>query len=189
MADAPVDTKLSPDGDNPNPHHARGKGCLRAQTALGESISVCRKTQEGAWDVEKPLQEDIAITVEVVRDGSAQTLATAYSDAHTSAGAGDMIRLVVNGSCATPFTASEIDPSGSPAWKSVADSVAPPICFSGALTLQGVTAEGGDVLFVGTKNGSSYVAGSGLTFGGGDYALEDLSFTPPLTYVGGVASP
>jgi hypothetical protein len=171
----PATTRPSPEAKLPNPRWTRGKGCLRAASDppdVGDnetdSFSICRQTVEGRWNVSKPLGEDIAITVEIRRSGRS-SFKQFFSDANTSRGAGDMIRLAgyednQGNTCVTGYSSSELNSAGLPLWRPLATQ-----CFATTLPYQGVTAQWGDVLFVGTRHDSAYVAGRSLA---GAYSLD-----------------
>ncbi|MGZ3699335.1 MAG: hypothetical protein ACXWP5_14460, partial [Bdellovibrionota bacterium] len=181
----PATTRPSPDNTYANSHWTRGKGCLRAEAndGSGDYFSVCRQTIDGHWYDPDHLGEMARITVESSRDGR-RSYRDFYSGDNHSNGIGDQIRMQVSRSpgstqtCATPYTASELAAPSTPAWSNLGA-----MCFRRGLPIQGVTAQYGDVLFVGTKKSgiSGYLPVSALkapdAFATG-YLLQDQSYFP-----------
>jgi hypothetical protein len=166
----PSSTRPSPDARFPNSSWTRGKGCLRAASD-SESFSICRQTLDGQWYSSKPLGEDIAITIEIRREG-VSSVQQFYSDANTSQSAGDLIRVAgyqdeQGKTCVTGYTSSEIASNGQPIWRELATQ-----CFGEELRYQGLAAQWGDVLFVGTQHDGGLVSGRELA---GTALLRDLS--------------
>ena len=142
------DTRPATDGASPNSKAPRGKGCVYARTFDGRyGMRICRTTADGHWNVSKPLGEDIILTADVTQNGHVTTT-TSYSDGNDMNGAGEMVRLDVSQtattSCISAYTAAYAS-SDVPHWKFVKSA-----CFPVTLDDQGLTAETGDVLFVGT---------------------------------------
>jgi hypothetical protein len=185
--------------DGYNPRRVRGKGCLRASTAAhdanADSFAVCRHVADGAWNVSKPLDEDAVITIESRVNGQSN-VQTFYSNANTSGGPGDLIQLVVqntgNGAVATAYTASAVNGVNGTGGMSAQWQALGSATFAAPLVYQGLAAEHGDVLFVGTRANLNYVSRNDLsppeqigTYGGtlpdSGYALVDYSWPGPLT--------
>ena len=172
----PSTTRPSPSPDYPNPRWTRGKACLRAEGG-GDFVAVCRQTAEGRWNRRKPRGEDAVVTVETRRggkDGAKRFLSAAHS---AEGGIGDQVRLRVQdgpggGACATAYSAAEIGADGRPKWTALSTE-----CFTRPLGRQGLSAQWGDVLFVGTRVNGAAVAARSLSAppGGSGYALSDLS--------------
>ncbi len=175
-----------------NPRRFRGKGCLRATTdphdPKADAFAVCRQAANGAWNVQKPLDQDAVITVEVTKNGSTN-VSTYYSNNNTAGGPGDILGLTVwaNPSCATASSASSISANGQPAFAPLGDTTT---CFSSQLLYQGIAAEEGDVLFAGTRYQSGTVRGTQLQGperattdasmpADGGYSLIDMSWPAP----------
>jgi hypothetical protein len=181
----------STDPAEPNPMNPRGEGCLFASTVMDDNgnyqygIRVCRTTADGHWNVSKPLGEDVIIDVDVVQAGSTTT-STYYSDDRDTAGFGEMLRLDVNQSptenaCVTVYS-SESTATDVPIWHGLLTQ-----CFPTKLLEQGLAADNGDVLFVGTKHawstGPSAPAVATDFFDppysiGAGYAVIDLTWPP-----------
>jgi hypothetical protein len=161
-------TRPATNGDFPNPHWPRGKGCIYAQsTDARDAVRVCRTTADGHWNVSKPLGEDVIVTVEVTHDGSTTT-STSYSNARDTLGAGELLRLDVAQTpiraCVTAYSSERIG-TRAPQWIKLQTA-----CLPAQLWDQGLSAENGDVLFVGTKLGA--------TLGPSPPASADAFFEP-----------
>ncbi len=150
----PSTTRPSPSALHRNPHAARGRGCLRVATSAAafddatDSVTLCRQTVGGSWFETKPVAEDAAITIETVR-GGIHTLQMVYSSAAGSRGPGDYLRLGVDSakesSCVVASSAGGADDKG-PLWVELTRA-----CFPHRFEYQGLVADSGEVLFVGTR--------------------------------------
>ncbi len=150
-------TRPATNDNRPNPKRTRGKGCIYARTPDGQyGIRICRTTADGHWNVSKPLGEDVILSVDVT-NGGRTTTSTSYSDGNDMLGAGEALRLDVAqtaaGACVTPWNAAYATSLG-PAWQ----RVMAPVCFPTPLGDQGLYAETGDVVFVGTRLATSRAA-------------------------------
>jgi hypothetical protein len=133
--------------------------------------------------VQKPLGEDVVVTVEVTQNGEVTT-STFYSNANDTAGkGGELLGLTVSESaeraCAQAYS-SELVIHDMPQWQQLQNA-----CFNAPLVDQGLAAHSGDVLFVGTKmdqaNGSAAPSGAKTYFDAGDvhgatYDIQNLTW-------------
>jgi hypothetical protein len=192
-----------PDKTHANPRRdgkfdPQAQGCIRFATAgrgpsdaNADAIRICRRKARGLATQTKPLDEDAIVTVETVLLGK-HTKRVFYSPARSSDGlpqdpnewrAGDLLQLELGGGgkCAIARSAGSIGPGGQPVWREHGRT-----CFPAPLVLRGITAEDGDVLFVGTKTSRGFVAAADLSTAilrGAEkpmselaYALEDRSW-------------
>ena len=149
-----------------NPASPHGMGCLRAQVGsrapgdnTADHMAVCRLTLSGS--VLGPPGENARIIVQTAVRGQWQPQMF-DAGANASNGIGELLRLSIQGKCATAQAASEA-PNGTPAWTTLVTR-----CFDEPLTRQGLTADTGDVLFTGTRHTdaagrTSFVRATGLS--------------------------